>query len=242
MPAAIFAGTCAAPARHRLRTDLAWALAGAALLSAWDGSGLDRPAMHLVGSAQGFAWRDAWLTSTLMHDGGRALAWAIFALLLVDTLRPLLPGPARGERWRALAATLACLVLVPGIKRSSHTSCPWDLAEFGGQAQYVSHWAFGVTDGGGGHCFPSGHAVAAFAFFAVYFLMRRHRPGFARAWLAGVLLVGSLFGAAQMLRGAHYPSHTLWSAWLCWVTCALVMQWPRLRAALSPAASPASPV
>ena len=23
--------------------------------------------------------------------------------------------------------------------------------------------------------------------------------------------------AAQMARGAHYASHTLWAAWLCWV-------------------------
>lgn len=225
--------------QHRLRIDLTWALATAILLLAWDASGLDRAVMRWVGNAQGFAWRDAWLTATLAHEGGRQLAWAAFAFLLLNTLRPQLPGPPRSERWRALGATLACLLLVPGIKRVSHTSCPWDLAEFGGSAQYVSHWAFGVTDGGAGHCFPSGHAVAAFAFFSLYFLMRPHRARFAHAWLAGVLIVGVLFGTAQLLRGAHYPSHTLWSAWLCWLTCSLVMQWPRRRAALAASASPA---
>jgi membrane-associated PAP2 superfamily phosphatase len=35
--------------------------------------------------------------------------------------------------------------------------------------------------------------------------------------LLGVLAFGSLFAWAQMARGAHYPSHSLWSAWLCWV-------------------------
>lgn len=36
-----------------------------------------------------------------------------------------------------------------------------------------------------------------------------------------MLVVGTLFGWAQMARGAHYPSHTLWSAWLCWLVCVL---------------------
>jgi hypothetical protein len=39
----------------------------------------------------------------------------------------------------------------------------------------------------------------------------------ARAVLLAVLAAGALFGWAQLARGAHFPSHTLWSAWLCWV-------------------------
>jgi membrane-associated PAP2 superfamily phosphatase len=125
---------------------------------------------------------------------------------------------------------LLAVVAVPAIKRFSLTSCPWDLAQFGGVAQYVSHWRFGVADGGGGHCFPSGHAVAAFGFFGLYFLWRGHDARKARLWLAAVLVVGLLFGTAQLARGAHYPSHTLWSAWLCWVICVAAAQWlPRSR-------------
>ena len=84
---------------------------------------------------------------------------------------------------------------------------------------HVSHWAWGVFDGGAGHCFPSGHAAGAFCFLSGYFLLRAHRPRLARVWLAGTLLAGVLFGLAQTLRGAHYPSHTLWSAWLCAALC-----------------------
>jgi membrane-associated PAP2 superfamily phosphatase len=108
---------------------------------------------------------------------------------------------------------------VPAIKRVSLTSCPWDLAEFGGAAQYVSHWRWGVGDGGAGHCFPSGHAAGAFAFLSGYFVLRPHEARWARRWLIGVLVVGALFGTAQLVRGAHYPSHTLWTAWLCWAIC-----------------------
>ena len=37
---------------------------------------------------------------------------------------------------------------------------------------HVSHWAWGVFDGGAGHCFPSGHAAGAFCFLSGYFLLR----------------------------------------------------------------------
>ena len=130
-------------------------------------------------------------------------------------------GPQRAERWRWIGVILACVLVVPALKRLSATSCPWDLAEFGGTAQYVSHWQWRLADGGPGHCFPSGHAVAAFAFLGLYFMWRDHAPARARAWLVAVLAAGTLFGTAQLARGAHYPSHTLWSAWACWALCAL---------------------
>jgi membrane-associated PAP2 superfamily phosphatase len=25
-----------------------------------------------------------------------------------------------------------------------------------------------------------------------------------------------VFGVVQQMRGAHYMSHTLWTAWICW--------------------------
>jgi membrane-associated PAP2 superfamily phosphatase len=75
--------------------------------------------------------------------------------------------------------------------------------------------------------------VAAFAFVAIYFDHRAHRPRAARWWLAGVCIAGVLFGWAQLARGAHFASHTLWSAWLCWVVCTLAA--PLLRPRAMPA-------
>ena len=187
----------------------------------WESSGLDLVVVRWYGSAHGFAWRDAWLTSTVLHKGGRVLAWGLLAIMFAYAWWPLLTGPSRTERALWLAVTLLCLLLIPAIKHASKTSCPWDLAEFGGVAAYVPHWRFDRIDGGSGHCFPSGHAVAASAFFSGYFLLRAHRLTFARCWLAGVCALLLLFGWAQLARGAHYPSHTFWSAWLCWAVCAL---------------------
>jgi membrane-associated PAP2 superfamily phosphatase len=209
----------------RTRQDLLITLAAGALLLAWDFSGWDLAVARLFADSRGFAAREAWWASRLLHDGGRIAAWLLLALLVAGTLRVPKAGPVRGptraERWWWIGVIGLCVLAVPAIKRFSTTSCPWDLAEFGGVARYVSHWTPGVLDGGGGHCFPSGHAVAAFGFFGLYFLWRRHDARAGRLWLAAVIGTGLLFGTAQLARGAHYPSHTLWSAWLCWTLCVL---------------------
>jgi membrane-associated PAP2 superfamily phosphatase len=38
----------------------------------------------------------------------------------------------------------------------------------------------------------------------------------ARTWLAAVLVLTAWTGLAQQARGAHFLSHTLWTAWWCW--------------------------
>lgn len=203
------------------RRDLAWLVAGLLLLIGWDLTGADLAVVRWFGSPTGFALRAAWWTSGLMHEGGRWLAWAVLLGLVAGIWRPLpvFAGLTRRERVGWVLVTLAAVLLVPAIKRVSLTSCPWDLAEFGGMAQYVSHWRWGVGDGGPGRCFPSGHAAGAFAFLSGYFVLRSCRLDLARSWLAGVLVLGTLFGLAQLVRGAHYPSHTLWTAWFCWGVC-----------------------
>jgi membrane-associated PAP2 superfamily phosphatase len=211
--------TAPAPNSRDLRIT---ALLFAALL-AWDFSGGDLLVTRWFANAHGFAARDSGWASTVLHGGGRLLAWGMAAWLVaiaVRTPRRVRGGPDRAQRLAWLGVMLLCVLAVPSIKHYSATSCPWDLAEFGGAARYLSHWSIGQADGGNGHCFPSGHAVAAFAYLGMYFQWRDHDPARARAWLLTVLGAGLLLGVGQLARGAHYPSHTLWSAWICWATCA----------------------
>lgn len=215
--------------------DLAVALVALAALLWWEASGLDLTVAGWFGGATGFAARDAWWSRHLLHDGGR---WLAGVALLACAACAWFGGGGqplpRRTRLAWLVAVIAGLVLVPAIKRLSHTSCPWDLAAFGGGAPYVPHWMWASIDGGPGHCFPSGHAVAAFAFLPLYFQWREHRPVLARGLLGAVLIVGTLFGWAQLARGAHFPSHTMWSAWLCWVIgglAALALNRPEVRLA-----------
>jgi membrane-associated PAP2 superfamily phosphatase len=197
--------------------DLAWCLGLLGLLLLWDLGGLDLWLMREMASPAGFAWRDHWFTTRILHEGGRGIGWLIMGLLVVQLWWPLpfSRGLTIAERRWWLATCLLCLAVIPILKNASLTSCPWSLAEFGGQARYVSHWQLGVSDGGGGHCFPSGHASAAFAFLAGYFALRERHPVAARRWLLGILGLGFVLGLGQTLRGAHYPSHTLWTGWIC---------------------------
>lgn len=189
------------------------------LLLAWDASGGDLWLARWAGGAAGFPWREEFWLTEVLHRGGKALGWVVWLGLLPmlrwprGVLRRLTPG----ERWQLVLSALAGVAAVALLKHFSQTSCPWDLAEFGGRAQHVSHWLWGVRDGGPGHCFPAGHASAGFAFVGGWFALRRCAPRAATAWLAAALLAGLLLGISQQLRGAHFLSHTLWTAWVCWL-------------------------
>ena len=54
-----------------------------------------------------------------------------------------------------------------------------------------------------------------------YFALRERCPAAARTWLAAALGAGLLLGLAQQMRGAHFMSHTLWTAWICWTVASL---------------------
>jgi membrane-associated PAP2 superfamily phosphatase len=192
------------------RRTLAALAAGLLAVLAWELSGLDLPLSRLFGDASGFPARDAFWARGLLHEGLRWLWALIWLLLLIDALRraPVTSGPTRRERRLALLVGLGLLLLAPLLKSFSQSSCPWSLTEFGGTAPWVSHWDWARGDGGPGRCFPSGHGLGAMAFAPFAWLWRRRS-----VWL--LLVTGAaLAGIAQLARGAHFLSHSLWSAWL----------------------------
>jgi membrane-associated PAP2 superfamily phosphatase len=199
-------------------------LIGLLFLLAWEFGGLDLPLARHFGNASGFYWRDHWLTEGLLHGGAHAIAWIILALLVAGVWRPLpFNRPlSRRDHLLWIATTALCVVIILLIRRSSWTSCPWSLVEFGGGlAQYVPHWTLGRHDGGPGHCFPSGHASSAFSMLAGWYVLRDKSPSAARILLVIIGVAGASLAWMQMMRGAHYLSHSLWTAWICWGTTAL---------------------
>ena len=153
--------------------------------------------------AREFPARAAFFTDKVLHDGGR---WLLIAL----------GGAALAWAWRRRSAPalylFLCLAAGPGLvavgKHWSAVDCPWDLARYGGTPELA-----------GGHCFPSGHSSGAFALFAFYFLLRERQPRAAVAALAAALAAGILFAWVQWARGAHFPTHDVASAWICWHAC-----------------------
>ena len=204
--------------RKTFFSHLLWTVVALGVVMVTDASGLDLPLARPFGTAQGFVLRDHWLFAVVLHDGARRAGWLAAATLTVAVWWPvgILRRLERLQRMQLAVTTLLLLLLVCLLKFASRTSCRWELSEFGGTAHLVSHWAWGVDDGGPGHCFPAGHAAAGFAFVAGYFVLRPVAPVAARVWLAATFGIGLLLGLAQQGRGAHFLSHTAWTAWLCW--------------------------
>lgn len=203
------------------RARFGWlALAVLLVLVAWDASALDIALARWSGGPGGFPLRDHWLLTRVLHDGAKNLAWAFTVMLCLGVAWPRGPLQALpfARRLQLPATALLATITIAALKGGSATSCPWDVSEFGGLAQHLSHWSgWFMRDGGGGHCFPAGHATTGFAFVGGYFALRSHLPRLARGWLVGAIAAGFVLGAVQQMRGAHFMSHTLWTAWICWM-------------------------
>ena len=189
----------------------------------WEWSGADLWVMNLLADRHGFALQQNWWLRVLLHDGLHTVSVLCYLALIIAIWRPFgfLRAISRFQRMEMFSGVTAALLAISSIKHFSLTSCPWDLAEFGGMARYVSHWTWGLGDGGPGRCFPSGHASAGFAFLALALpglfsasavMQQNGRRIFYLAFLFGLVC-----GVAQVLRGAHYPSHVLWTGLICWI-------------------------
>lgn len=190
------------------------AIAGVALW-VFSRSGLDMrvSALAYAPDKQSFPLRDAWLFAVLGHSALKYAAVALWCALLV--VAAALP------RWRYVALhawvgmTLTALT-VAGLKELSAHSCPWDLAEFGGKAQWFPLLGAVPAEPGPGRCLPAAHASSGFALFALYFALRDDHPRLARAALVLAWVLGLAAGGVQVVRGAHFASHALWTGWLAW--------------------------
>jgi membrane-associated PAP2 superfamily phosphatase len=197
----------------------------AALAVAVHQSGLDLWLADRIYAAQDLRWglRHHVLTANVLHDGGRLvsqLAWAsvVIAWLLSHRIEALRSWQCALGRL-ALSALLAT-AMVATLKHLIPVHCPWDLVRYGGTAN--------IGDGGG-VCFPSGHASAGYAWMALARVPRSTR--WRRTGLATGIAAGLLFGLDQQLRGAHFLSHDLWAAALCWAATVIVSPSTKVRKA-----------
>ena len=236
-PALSLAPPATRSAAARFRTLHLWVPLGSALLAiAWLQSGLDRQLADALVRLEGgtWAWRHApWLEAGL-HRTGRALsigAWLALAAAGVATLRGP-RTPLRSAIGYVLASVALGTLAVSALKAVTAVDCPWDLLRYGGTRPW--HGLLDVHPGAWprGRCFPAGHASAGYAWLALYFAAMERAPRLRRLALATALGTGLLFGLSQQLRGAHFASHDVASALVCWlVALGVWAAWPWHRAA-----------
>ena len=160
--------------------------------------------------ARGFFLKHSWWAEDLIHDAGRALvALAGGAALLIGVLSSRMRRPALYLFMAIVLSTGAVAIL----KAMSSRPCPWDLERYGG-------------GGSAGGCFPSAHAATGYSLMALFFALRDRGPRLARAGLLLGLGLGTLVGFGQIVRGAHFLSHNLWSAAVCWAVAAALYEGP----------------
>lgn len=189
-----------------------------------DFTNFDLSTLIFVGGGDRFPLRENILLEKIGHAGMRNVGLlAVLALwILAFWPKVIIFQHNRSERIYMALGTTLCALAISLIKQFSPVSCPWDQAAFGGSAHWIPHIAFWIeSDGGPGSCFPGGHVSSAFAFIAAAWPGLSSEYGSIR-WRLGfrilitALLLGVLLGVVQTLRGAHPPSHTLWTAWFCW--------------------------
>lgn len=103
------------------------------------------------------------------------------------------------------------------LKHLSNHACPWDLLAYGGTQPLIPLFGNLPIGAIAGHCFPGGHASGGFALMAFYFAFKDSAPKIAKLGLMLGLLFGFAMGWGQMMRGAHFMSHNLWTAWIVWM-------------------------
>lgn len=170
---------------------------------------------------QGFIGRHNSFLEDVLHDRAKQLVIVIGALAIVGFVLSLLP-----TRLRPLRRTLGYLVLAMGLstsfvtplKKVSQMHCPWSLEQYGGVENFsplLGPRAEPVDKPG--NCWPGGHAAAGFALFALFFALRNTHPRSAKAALIAAMTLGVVFSLVRIAQGAHFLSHNLWTASLCWL-------------------------
>jgi membrane-associated PAP2 superfamily phosphatase len=190
-------------------------------------AGLDWRIAHGLYSWEGDRWllKREFITETVIHKFGRnasTMAWlGVLCAWAATYRRPALAA------WRTPLAYLALSILLSTLlisltKSWTNMDCPWDIIGLGGSRPYLGLFEARPHELPHNACFPAGHASGGYAWMALYFFFLMTRPQWRAYGLAIGILAGLTFGIGQQLRGAHFLSHDLWTAAICWV-CALTL-------------------
>lgn len=172
------------------------------------------------------------LPRILFYTGPKVVLAVGSTLVGLWLLLPVRWRPSQIRNWqllwpvRRVWGVLFCLALVPAsiglIKALSYTPCPWSLTRYGGTAPHL-HF-FDASPAGAaqrrGQCFPAGHASGGFALLGLYYLGESRRS----RWIGLSIGLGAgwTMGIYQMLKGAHFLSHTITTMLLAAIIAQLV--------------------
>ncbi len=162
---------------------------------------------------------ESWWANQLLHKAGRDFIGLIAIFSLLGFMLSWVSRYLKPYR-RACGFAVLSIILTTGLvflgKKYSNVDCPWDLAMYNGSRPYVHIFSDKPDDIDIGRCFPGGHSSGAFSLLFLYFLFRNKNRRLAVAGFGFAILLGSLYSYGQWVRGAHFISHDIWSAFVAW--------------------------
>lgn len=169
---------------------------------------------------QRFPWNTLWFANTFMHEWVKNIIVAsgvvIVGITAADAvLRFRRISPLLRTRLQVLSiAALSEPLIISSLKHLSSLHCPWGIDRYGGTAPYLRLLDSIPAGWQAGHCFPAGHASAGMwlGALAVFWLPSSPRKALL-AYVCGTG-IGIFMGWVQQMRGQHFLSHTLWTAWI----------------------------
>jgi len=176
--------------------------------------------LYFDSARQNFPWDKTWFGRDLMHGWvKKAVLWFGFALTALAALDLVLRfqwlDALRRVQIRLLVlASILEPMLVRKLKSSSALHCPWGVDRYGGDWPFLRLLDSVPPGWQAGHCAPAGHASVGMWLCALAVLWLPHSPRKALAAYLGGLGFGLLLGWVQQMRGQHFLSHTLWTAWI----------------------------
>lgn len=195
----------------------------AAVLLVFDIAQLDWRIARALYSWEGYHWllKRAFITESVIHKLGRNIsiaAWlGVLCAWAAAYRRPALAAWRTPLAYLAMSILLSTL-LVSWTKSWTNMDCPWDIVGLGGTRPYIKLFEARPEHLPHNACFPAGHASGGYAWMSLYFFFLMARPGWRWYGLGIGSLVGLIFGIGQQLRGAHFLSHDLWTAAICWAS------------------------
>ena len=171
--------------------------------------------MHLIqpwiDSTGHFPLKNNWYLVEINHKILKHIVIAFYVCVLITWITSFKSEKLKAYRWQLgylFWVSILSTAVVGLLKAHSAHACPWSMTEQT-VAGYI--WNFSARNG---HCFPGGHASTGFSLISGFFVFRKSNIKIAYFFLFIGLVLGFTMGWGQMMRGAHFLSHNLWTGWV----------------------------
>lgn len=177
-----------------------------------------------------FPWKNAWFAKVLMHVYVKNFilicGFLLYSILLIDMFKPL-NVMSSWQRVRLRFVAMSSVIIpttISLLKKYSVLHCPWDIDRYNGSAPFLKLLDSVPKGFEAGACFPAGHASTGLWLASLCVFWLPNNSVKAQFIFALGLFSGFILGWVQMMRGAHFLFHTLWSMWIASFIILLMLQ------------------